>query len=1540
MKKDLKFSFKIYLILLFSFNLMVGQTKLDQFDITDDNKLIALCFYNDTLVRFIDNATSKSYLLKPRIGNIKKLNISDDNKQIVMLSDQNKLAVFSIENLSFTFSLDNITDAVQKGNTLYTSGNDGVVSVFDFPSMKLLKKLSTHENAINSICINKNQNEILVGGKDGWLKIIDLNKSTIKTETLLLNYEEPLQVYYDSDNKIYVRYLRNKYSMVYIEFSPNLKNKKTIDLSGPYTWTSPLAVNKFLMKERYSPEINATFNIVKLKPKKSTIPENYSFLGFATVRKENLIYVNEDVDSLTYNASVINIEQNKKLNLQEGPSFPDLKINGLNSTFTFKIDGEVIPVYNKTKVTTIANEHSIKLHTSLADLFKKNKLVTKNNEVELLVQQGYASPIKDLLISHDSKVVITLSESPVLKFWDAKTNFLIKEMKLGNYEAFKMSIHPKLPLLAVIDVNLQLFIIDLEDYTIIKSERFSQKGYFDFDEGQLANELNQNFHLWFDEYGTYLHFNNLAEIQDEEKNMEGDGASYAFHINMFDVLDNRKIENNKFNYDQLTNLNYDLEQNGSLTKVISDNGPVNKLYYFKSSNFAAYSGIRIYLEGKSAIKDTIYSTQKLETKNYAITNAYPDETNPKDTSIYLEYKGCDCGGYSTLKSQVYFDSLKTIRAQNWEKKDTVIYIPYSEIFEYTPLFYNPDKTIGIVWAGSKEGDVYLYDFVTKEKFHNIPNASPLMKFTEDGKYFYTTDFLVRLADRKLIKFDSLYAPKKINNGSDFELFKGKYYYFELEQKFVFWKSNGDNVMVEYDLKTNKAKQHVFTKVRVGDVQTSPTHAQVYLNHLNSISKLDIEKLHSFHYYINYSDNIFKITPSADKKQLAAKEGIEFDFYEKGNYQRAANNFLDFEFVQVKQKQTEYGISAFRTTTPAELSFPDLNLWVNEQPFSDSIYIAGMENKPLLSEAQRKAFLVTEKQRNNFLNEKVFIRADMRMPYEYRYLNQFGINTNDMSVYSTVSYDSSKFAIVNESFGIIAKDALTNKLIRNFEAQPVPHFYFHFTPDNKKILSYGVDGAIRLWDTESKDGKPVLTYLESENNHLFYTPDYYYKTSSRSMNFIKFRKDGKVYNIEQFDLKFNRPDILLKRLNNHDSILIQTYHKAYLKRLKKMNFTEDMLKDDIHLPEMKINNLEELPDVTDSLSLMLDINANDSKYKLDRINIYINGVSIYGLNGIDLRKENTQSSRKKISINLVKGLNKIEVSVLNQIGAESYFETVYITRNADNEKSDLYLITIGAGKYSDQRFNLTYAAKDAIDIKELFEKDNSALYKNVFAWSLINEEVTTENIFKLKEKLAKAKRDDIVIITIAGHGVLDKNMDYYLATHEMDFSEPSNKGLPYEQFESLLDGLEAINKVMLIDACHSGELDKDEMQLSVAKNSISENITFRSAGVTVGKNKMGLQNVSEIMSELFADLRKGTGATVISSAGGAEYAMESDQWKNGLFTYCFLNGLKNKESDLNNDGKIMLSELQSYLRSNVTKLSGGAQQPTSRIENTNIDFQIW
>ena len=452
-------------------------------------------------------------------------------------------------------------------------------------------------------------------------------------------------------------------------------------------------------------------------------------------------------------------------------------------------------------------------------------------------------------------------------------------------------------------------------------------------------------------------------------------------------------------------------------------------------------------------------------------------------------------------------------------------------------------------------------------------------------------------------------------------------------------------------------------------------------------------------------------------------------------------------------------------------------------------------------------------------------------------------------------------------------------------------------------------------------------------------NYYMNLTTNSFVPLIFKSDNQYYSFEQFDLKYNRPDLIIGELGCNNEEQVKAFHKAYLKRLKKMGFTEEMLKEDFHLPQLKIMNFEQLSPLTDSPELDLNLNINDSKHKLDRINIYINDVPVYGSAGIDLRNLRTQSAQKKVSLQLAEGLNKVQVSVLNQAGAESYKETVYVTyQPKKSKKPDLYLVTIGDSKYKDSRYNLTYASKDAENIKSTF--NNNSAYDQVFSFIYTNEKVTKENILELKEKLKKAGRDDVVMITVAGHGVLDKNLDYYLATYDMDFNNPSEKGIPYEELESMVDGIAPLKKVIFLDACHSGEIDKDEVeQLANASQSNGE-VKFRSVGAGIQKKNLGLKTTSEFMKELFTDLRKGTGATVISSAGGAEYAMESKEWKNGLFTYCLLHGLKDKAADENKDGKIMLSELQGYLRKEVTTLSNGAQQPNSRIENLLMDFRVW
>ena len=488
------------------------------------------------------------------------------------------------------------------------------------------------------------------------------------------------------------------------------------------------------------------------------------------------------------------------------------------------------------------------------------------------------------------------------------------------------------------------------------------------------------------------------------------------------------------------------------------------------------------------------------------------------------------------------------------------------------------------------------------------------------------------------------------------------------------------------------------------------------------------------------------------------------------------------------------------------------------------------------------------------------------------------------------------------------------------------------PREEMMVTASEDATIRFW---SLDEKELLVTLIPVNNNDFIlvSPEGEYQITRKAFRTFGFSKGLDFFYPDQFDLRYNRPHKVLSEIGAATGDQLVMLEKAYLKRLKRMGFTLEDLASDVTLPELKLSRKKADPGFAS-----FDITAADPQYTLDRINVYVNDVPVFGSAGIDLREMNALSWKNSIHVPLMSGKNKIEISVLNSAGVESLRQSDLV-HNEEIVQPDLYIISIGVSDYADQRFNLSYAEKDAEDVASLF-KNSRGVYSEVFPFVLTDQNVTREKILALKESLLQSKANDVIMIFVAGHGILDKDFNYYIATHDMDFDDPAGNGIAYEELEGILDGIPALRKILVIDACHSGEIDKEEVEELTAQNLSSGDIKFRTAGAGIRKKGVGLKTASELMSELFTDLRKGTGATVISSAGGVEYAMESEQWNNGLFTYCFLNGLTNKKADLDRDGIILLSELQQYLRTVVTKLSNGQQQPSSRMENISLDFQIW
>ena len=457
------------------------------------------------------------------------------------------------------------------------------------------------------------------------------------------------------------------------------------------------------------------------------------------------------------------------------------------------------------------------------------------------------------------------------------------------------------------------------------------------------------------------------------------------------------------------------------------------------------------------------------------------------------------------------------------------------------------------------------------------------------------------------------------------------------------------------------------------------------------------------------------------------------------------------------------------------------------------------------------------------------------------------------------------------------------------------------PSGRLAMATSDDNTVSLFRTDTNELVAYLITCNNGQDYIIRTPDNYYMSSQYGTDAIHFVVGTDSYNFDQFDLKYNRPDIVLSRIGLANKRQIQMLYNAYKKRLRRMNFTEDMLSAEFHVPNLKILNANQLLQAkTPQQDIKID--AQDSKYNIRSINVWINGVPVYGMAG----KHVAESKHINISIpvTLVSGDNTIQVSCMNDRGAESYRETLKVSLPTKNIKPHLWLVTIGASQYADQRFNLSYAAKDAKDIEQTLSAVNKHNYQEIHTLLLTDSDVKRDKLKQVREFLSHSDRDDTVILFYAGHGMTDQSFDYFLGTYDTDFANPASKSIPYEEFESLLDGIAPLRKLLLLDACHSGEIDKEDAKLIQASNStlVKQGIIFRSAGVRLqGAALATTEEIEGVLADNFSQLQRGSGTTIISSSSGLQVSREGDQWNNGLFTYCILQGLRDKNCDKNGNG---------------------------------------
>ena len=157
-------------------------------------------------------------------------------------------------------------------------------------------------------------------------------------------------------------------------------------------------------------------------------------------------------------------------------------------------------------------------------------------------------------------------------------------------------------------------------------------------------------------------------------------------------------------------------------------------------------------------------------------------------------------------------------------------------------------------------------------------------------------------------------------------------------------------------------------------------------------------------------------------------------------------------------------------------------------------------------------------------------------------------------------------------------------------------------------------------------------------------------------------------------------------------------------------------------------------------------------------------------------------------------------------------------------------------------------------------------------------------------LAKPGPDDYVLVYFSGHGFKvqkDKQEKLYLAPIDCDPARAAETGIAVEWFREQLAKCPAKTKLLILDACHSGNEKGDDDSADVAAK------------------------------DLGTPFRELEGVVTLASSTSNERSLIWEDQEQSLFSYWLNQGLRGR-ADENGDGDVTIDELYNYVYRNVTK----------------------
>lgn len=860
-------------------------------------------------------------------------------------------------------------------------------------------------------------------------------------------------------------------------------------------------------------------------------------------------------------------------------------------------------------------------------------------------------------------------------------------------------------------------------------------------------------------------------------------------------------------------------------------------------------------------------------------------------------------------------SLEAIDALNQKKKIQVLY-PYSFFLQ------NSSDTS---WVGTRDGKVFSFDANSNQiSTHEIDSTVAISAISGWGNHFVAGDHEGRIYSN----WNSGDKPSIALNPASESTLDRAYLINENKMVTLHFNAYGSYVRL-WDLKKAEMTDFLsFTSFQISSLYWNKAGDTLYTVHanqeINRISWQDglakVENVKSG--LVDFVQGAFIALPN-EEKLIKRREAIE-EWKRALKYNTvfrmtfgSLNDVFEFAHAATGDGKSLPPIPVLET----HLAEAGLGKMIEEFDILDrDIFFMKMKRCNNADEF----ILAVERYNQDPVALRKFYQLVNASGFTFRILKDenvvFELELNEVPEY--IEYDKYPNEILFFYHDKILRYNLKTDYLQSFTFLSDPSISF-FNSNDKFILVAGTNSSmLELYNLENEQNT-IWTFY-GLMDYLISNEDGFYKSRGEPKSVLCYFNERKI-SFYQSDLYYNRPHEVIKSLNPDDTLAIQLFESAYQKRMKRIGNANKVEPD--QLPEISSIDLEQMDFKQKNETIKIPL-QQDLGFTISRVHLLANGVPVYGKNGLkgNLIKD------ESLTLQLQPGENKIEIYVTDELGQESnrLLKTVYLDRPETFVKT--HFIGIGIDKFNEPGHDLSYSVKDVRDLsKALKEKLGDQLTID----TLFNQNVSVSNVQALKKKLLQTNINDKVIISYSGHGLLNEEYDYFLSAYNVDFHHPEKGGIPYEVLEDLLDSIPARKKLLLIDACHSGEVDKEDFR-QMNEIAGAKGIVTPKGGETENTSEgpaVGLQNSFQLMQELFVNVQRGSGATIISAAAGDQFALEGGKLENGFFTYAILQYMKDHPD-------VSINALKKYVYTEVEKLSGGMQKPTSRIENLEMDWRVW